>query len=531
MGKFNALLKNELIKQNTKVATKIIAVIVIVAAVLLVGIMKFAQYQESKYGYEYDSLEKQISQLKTDVETEKDEATKTYMQFQIDNNASVLDWRTRAAMDCLESQAQYYRDFASMYAKESQQDEVEKIVTFEDMKDFVLKHKGSQKDIGEFVKELSQQGQFIMNWDKLKPILEAGDWKGYCQYIIDGINSLDIDDEKKQAVAWEYQYRLDNDIAFQNNIAINDIDALKEYHADKEDSLIDDTSKLKCQLAGVSAYGNGDMGDMDSYGSEQGGENDEQIKDEITKNLYMLENEKYINVKDYPCSLMAIMQGGSEYNFWSGFCILTNISTVVGLVMIIIAGNIFAGEYNQGTVKFLVITPVKRGKIFWAKYCTMLVMGFVALVLAFVVGLIADLAFFGTADISTAGNISCVNGVVTDGSAFLCIASKFLLGFINVTVMSTISFTISALMHSSALAIGISMVAMLMGTTIVSILKGFLHQNWARYLIFANSNLVSVMERTYGFATQTILSAVIVIAIHMVIFLTIAYDGFCRKEI
>lgn len=523
MGKFNALLKNELIKQNTKTSTKVIAVLVIVASVILVGIMKVAQVQTEKYMYEDQNIEQNISDTKTNLETEKDEATRAYMQFWVDNNLPSFDWRARAASEYFGTQVVTFQDFASMYAKENQMDEVKKILTFEDMKSFVLKHKGTEKQIGEFVKQMSESGQFVMNWDKIEPLLKSGDWKGYCQYMIDGINSLNIDDEKKEAAKWEYQYRLDNDIAYK------EYESFKEFAEDKQRQLITDTSNMKSQLVGAAVTGEGYSMGMD--GSEESGESDEQLKDDITKNLYMLENEKYINVADYPCSLKAIMQVGCDADFWSGLCILTNVSTVIGIVMIIIAGNIFAGEYNQGTVKFLVITPVKRGKIFAAKYFTMLIMGFAALIIAFIVGVIADFVFFGTGDLATAGNITCVNGVVSDKSAFLCIVGKFLLGFVNVTVMSTISFTISALMHSSALAIGISMAAMLMGSSVVAILKGFLHQNWSRYLIFANTNLVSVMEKSYGFETQTVLSALIVIAIHMVILLLIAYDGFCRKEI
>ena len=63
------------------------------------------------------------------------------------------------------------------------------------------------------------------------------------------------------------------------------------------------------------------------------------------------------------------------------------------------------------------------------------------------------------------------------------------------------------------------------------ILKQGLNQEWARYLIFANTNLLSVAEGTTGFSHHSMTFAVSVIAVHMVIFFLIAWDGFTRKEV
>lgn len=42
--------------------------------------------------------------------------------------------------------------------------------------------------------------------------------------------------------------------------------------------------------------------------------------------------------------------------------------TLLALVMIVVAGGIIANEFSQGTIKFLLINPVRRGKILWSKY-------------------------------------------------------------------------------------------------------------------------------------------------------------------
>ena len=40
---------------------------------------------------------------------------------------------------------------------------------------------------------------------------------------------------------------------------------------------------------------------------------------------------------------------------------------LIGVLLVVLAGGIIAGEFGSGTVKLLLITPHKRQKIFWAK--------------------------------------------------------------------------------------------------------------------------------------------------------------------
>ena len=58
-----------------------------------------------------------------------------------------------------------------------------------------------------------------------------------------------------------------------------------------------------------------------------------------------------------------------------------------------------------------------------------------------------------------------------------------------------------------------------------------LNISWARYLIWANVDLSGIMEGSGMFMGQTLTSALAVIAVHMVIFLMIAWDGFTRREV
>ena len=101
---------------------------------------------------------------------------------------------------------------------------------------------------------------------------------------------------------------------------------------------------------------------------------------------------------------------------------------------------------------------------------------------------------------------------------------------VEMIVMATLAFAISSLARSSALAIGVSVMAYVGGNTIVLFLQQ-LNFDWGRYLIFSNLSLADTLSGSTGFAGQTIMFNLVVIAVHMVVFILTAWDGFIRREV
>lgn len=68
---------------------------------------------------------------------------------------------------------------------------------------------------------------------------------------------------------------------------------------------------------------------------------------------------------------------------------------LIGVLLVVLAGGIIAGEFGSGTVKLLLITPHKRQKIFWAK--AVLLLEITGLILAgmFVLSFLTSAAFNG----------------------------------------------------------------------------------------------------------------------------------------
>ena len=218
-----------------------------------------------------------------------------------------------------------------------------------------------------------------------------------------------------------------------------------------------------------------------------------------------------------------------DLDFWSAFGMSSSAVSFVGILVIVIAALSVANEFSNGTIKFLLINPVKRWKILVAKYASVITFGYLMVIVLYIVSLIASMIFFGGSLIGE----SCytiVDGKVQETLGLVYVAKDYLLSSIQVVVMSTLAFAISTLMKSASFSIGISMFGLLSGNIITTVLAG-MNIDWGRYLIFANMDLTAIKNCSTGFAFHTTNTAIAVIIIHMIIFWLIAWDAFTKKEI
>lgn len=330
--------------------------------------------------------------------------------------------------------------------------------------------------------------------DEFKKIIEENDWKKYCQFILDNKEESEI----SAGTVWEYTYRLENNVPLP--------DTFDDYY-DWKNTVIDEVSSAKTIIAS---------------GEEEDDINEWEKTEQI--GLYKLEHNVSYNVAECVST-----DGGVEYNCWMVLGTSVSLVMIVGLFIMVVAGSIVSNEYSQGTIKFLIINPVKRWKILMAKYITCILTG-VGFVLLFYVGsVIASGLFFGFSDMSMP-YISYTNGKIVASSGLGYIFKCYLLKCVNIVVMATLAFAISSLIRSSSLAIGVSVFALLAGNSLVLVLAEF-KLDWARYLIFANTDLLTISKGGSTFQNHSLGFAIGVIVAHMVVFLLTAWDGFTKREI
>lgn len=329
----------------------------------------------------------------------------------------------------------------------------------------------------------------------IKKYLDDNDWRGFCQYRLD--NDILTEGEK-----WEYQYRLDKDISFDKS-------------NEKKNDLIMTVANAKNTIA--------TMGDAKSDGQNSKAK----LEDNIKLALYQLDNDKLDNTANQ----MTLFETNEpeQITFWTVFLTSTSLVTVVALLAIVIAGGIVSSEFSQGTVKFLLINPVKRWKILMSKYFTVITVGYIMLCILFVVmipitGLMLGFDGFSTPYIYVSG------GDVKEMPILLYAAEQYLMKSVEMVVMSTLAFAISSLVRSTALAIGVSVFTMCIGSSVTKLL-GQLGQDWARFLVFANTDLASISKGYSIFAQHSLTFAVGVLIAHMVVFLLTAWDGFTKRSV
>ncbi len=353
--------------------------------------------------------------------------------------------------------------------------------------------------------------------EKLKTAIVKSDWESVFKlqkkYIESGGNASDITYmSDNESALWAINYRLNNNVApdsenWKSNLVDSAVSYMSEYN-----------SYMKLSKAGQ------DENKMSV------------LKDQITLAKYRLDNDIRYHTSPNTGDLVSMttvsgyQEPSLEFNsFWSFFQNSSSLISVLGVLVIVIASGILAAEFSHGTVKFLLISPVKRWKIIVAKYFTVLSFAFILLVFTYLLNIIVAGIFSGFAGVN-APCLTVKNDVVYHGNSFLMMAVKYLVTSISVGVMATFAFAISSITRNSGLAIGLGVFLEMAGGTVITILSA-LNVSAGRYLIFANTDLSSISKGAVYFIGQTVPFAIGVIAVYMVVFWLTAWDGFVRRDV
>ena len=467
MSKFMGLVKNEYIKQLKKKSTLFIFILVAVVAFGFSGLVKLttiidADVDEIKERFASYDYSEQIESAKDD---KNDELVKFYTYLQ-DNKINQTNWKMPLA-------------------------------------DYILYPEFSQLSDPAAIAGALYDGDIYELYDGF---IKNNDWKGYYEFLKSKVGD-------NEDILWAIDYRLDNDIA------------------PEEDSFADDTDWRNSVL---DRYTEAAVSKMRATSDKL----KQSFDDNMLTAKYRLEHDVSVNIAGSSMTDMMSAQGGAEYEtggidkvtFWTSFSSSTSSVSFIGLLIIIIAGGIIASEFSNGTIKFLLINPRTRGKILISKYVTVISIGYIMMILCYIISMLSSFLFFGTSDMG-AMYVQTSAGTTKAVSGFIYIFEQYMLSSVYVVVMATFAFAISSVVKSASLAIGLGIFAMSMGENAVQILKMAFNVDAGRYTIFANSNLQTIAMGQTIFPGQTIGFAVAVIVIHMVVFLLTAWDGFVRRDV
>ncbi len=207
--------------------------------------------------------------------------------------------------------------------------------------------------------------------------------------------------------------------------------------------------------------------------------------------------------------------------------------SIVSLLTIIIAAGIVAQEFRWGTIKLLLIRPISRTQVLLSKYAAVLVFAFLTLLFVLSFSWIVGAILFGVEginpeivapvdflDMNTAyEQINIINSILTGYGYSL----------VNLVMMATFAFMISTVFKNGTLAIGTAVFLMFTGNSIVMF---FSDHAWAKYILFANTNLKMYEDGTNQlFEGMTLGFSISVLVVYYIVFMVLSWLFFTKRDV
>ncbi|WP_349774361.1 ABC transporter permease [Oceanobacillus luteolus] len=217
-----------------------------------------------------------------------------------------------------------------------------------------------------------------------------------------------------------------------------------------------------------------------------------------------------------------------SYGAWQFVMENEMLLSLVSLFTIIVAAGILANEFRWGTIKLLLIRPISRTKILIAKYSSVLLFSFITAFFVLFFSWIVGLILFGFDGMNPHIVLE-----KNEGIEYVSVIGEILTGYgfslINLLMMATFAFMISAIFRNSALAIGLAIFLMLAGNQIVFF---FIERDWAKYILFANTDLSQYVNgNTPLMEGMTLGFSVTMLVIYYVIFVALSWVFFTKRDV
>ncbi|WHY76303.1 ABC transporter permease [Neobacillus sp. WH10] len=217
-----------------------------------------------------------------------------------------------------------------------------------------------------------------------------------------------------------------------------------------------------------------------------------------------------------------------KYTVWSFVKDTSQLIMLAGLFIIIVSAGIVASEFNWGTVKLLLIRPINRTKILLSKYLTVLLFALFIMAILFVFSTALGAILFGMPD-KAIPYLNYYNGQVTEQNIVVHLLIYYGLSSIDTIMLVTMAFMISSVFRNSSLAIGLSLFLLFTGAQFTTLLA--MKFDWAKYILFANTDLMQYFEGTPMVEGMTLSFSVIMLLVYFAIFQFLAFYVFKKRDV
>ena len=177
----------------------------------------------------------------------------------------------------------------------------------------------------------------------------------------------------------------------------------------------------------------------------------------------------------------AIDNNVNPNSMWKVIKDLSDLLQMITIFVVIIVGDMVAGEFTWGTIKMLLIRPVSRTKILLSKYISTVLFALFLMAVLFISSLVISGMLFGFGDVGAPHLYVDGSGTVQEGSMVASTLKTYGLKSVELLMVVTIAFMISTVFRSSSMAIGFSIFIMFTGQLIAELLLSKF--SWGKYFL------------------------------------------------
>lgn len=213
---------------------------------------------------------------------------------------------------------------------------------------------------------------------------------------------------------------------------------------------------------------------------------------------------------------------------WEDVKQMSSLVLLITVFTVVVAADSVAGEFGGGTIKMLLIRPIRRWKILLSKYISSFLFCFAMLVLLFATSILCSMIAHGF----DFGNLVYLDlnsqGEVVESNILSNIFASYGLELISLIMIVTMAFMISTLFRGSSMAIGISLFVLFAGNSVTMILRKF---EWSKYLLFPNMNLRQYISGPLLYEGTTVGFSLLILAAYFIVFNVVAWTVFSKRDV
>ncbi|MFN4215380.1 ABC transporter permease [Exiguobacterium sp.] len=203
-----------------------------------------------------------------------------------------------------------------------------------------------------------------------------------------------------------------------------------------------------------------------------------------------------------------------------------NLAGILSLFTIVVTAGLVAREFSSGTIKLLLIRPVRRSKIWISKYVASF--GFTMFLLAVLMtsALLMGLLLNGFSQ--DAVHVDLQNGAVGKGSLWLYVFKLYGLKSAELIIIMTITFVLATISRSATVAISVSFILVFTSPQIVMLLSKY---TWMKYVLFSNIDLLQYVENRPLIEGMTFSFSLSILLLYWVLLMVTALYIFEKRDV